>query len=106
MHLTRATEEDPENPRQQITPSQPMVMIDSTEVKNKLTITLLGVTLDENLNWKAQEAKALAKAEAWTLQFKRLARVTKGISAKFMRRIYISVLLPKLTYAVDVWYTP
>jgi hypothetical protein len=27
-----------------------------------------------------------------------------GLSAKFMRRLYITVAIPKMTYGIDVWY--
>jgi hypothetical protein len=29
-----------------------------------------------------------------------------GLSANFMRRLYIMVAIPKMTYRLDIWYTP
>jgi ribonuclease HI len=40
------------------------------------------------------------------MQFRRLTRISTGISIRLMRRLYIAVALPKMTYALDVWYTP
>ncbi|KAH8806568.1 hypothetical protein DL96DRAFT_1474288 [Flagelloscypha sp. PMI_526] len=87
-------------------PQAPTMVIRGQAIKNRKSITLLGVTIDEKMNWKEQEARAIGRGETWLLQFRRLAKVTRGVSAKYLRRIYISVLLPRLTYAADVWYTP
>ena len=40
------------------------------------------------------------------MQFHRLMRILTGISIRLMRQLYIMVALPKMTYALDVWYTP
>ncbi|KAJ3572025.1 hypothetical protein NP233_g3370 [Leucocoprinus birnbaumii] len=66
----------------------------------------LGVYIDKELNWKVQEERALAKATKWVLMFKRLAKPSKGISQKLMRQLYLGVAIPKLTYALDIWYEP
>lgn len=29
-----------------------------------------------------------------------------GLSARFMRRLYITMAIFKMTYALDMWYTP
>ena len=48
----------------------------------------------------------LVKATKWTLAFWRLARPAMGISLQLMRQMYCAMVLPKMTYAADVWYTP
>ena len=48
----------------------------------------------------------MAKATKWMLAFRRLARPATGISLWLMRQMYCAMALPKMTYAVDVWYTP
>ena len=45
-------------------------------------------------------------ATKWLLQYGRLTRPSSGTSAKLMRQLYISVTLPKITYGLDIWYTP
>jgi hypothetical protein len=64
------------------------------------------VTFDQELRWTTQAKSALAKATKWTLMYRCLAKQSAGINAKLMRKLYLAVAVPKLTYAVDVWYTP
>lgn len=66
----------------------------------------LGVYFDQNLNWKAQHAHAAGKATKWVSQIKRLTRPTWGIRPSHARRLYISVAIPKVLYAADVWCVP
>ena len=66
----------------------------------------LGVIFDRNLNWKVQQAHAVEKGTKWTAQIRRLARPTWGITPKYARRLYTSVALPRMLYAIDVWYAP
>ena len=40
------------------------------------------------------------------LAFQRLARPATGISLRLMQQMYCAMALPKMTYVVDVWYTP
>ena len=40
------------------------------------------------------------------MQFRRLTRISTGIGVKLMCQLYIVVAIPKMTYAIDVWYTP
>ena len=40
------------------------------------------------------------------MQFRRLTRISTGLSIQLMHWLYIAVAIPKMMYAVDVWYTP
>ena len=66
----------------------------------------LGTQIDAQLRWKEQTQKTLANATKWLLQFRRLMRPTTGVRSKLMRQLYILVALPKITYGLDVWYSP
>jgi hypothetical protein len=66
----------------------------------------LGIHVDSQLRWTVQTHEAIAKATKWVLLYRRLTRPSFGLSAKFMRRLYITVAIPKMTYGLDVWYTP
>jgi ribonuclease HI len=66
----------------------------------------LGVIFDQNLAWKPQLAYVSGKGSKWAAQIKRATRPAWGITPKYARRLYISVALPKVLYAVDVWCTP
>lgn len=48
----------------------------------------------------------MAKATAYMLMFRRLTRTSLGIRPRLMRQLYISVAVPKMTYALDVWFVP
>ncbi|KAL5640019.1 hypothetical protein ACGC1H_007352 [Rhizoctonia solani] len=68
--------------------------------------TLLGVIFDQTLNWREQCDKALAKGQKWAGQLNCLARMSYGTSARMARRLYLSIAVPRFTYAADVWFTP
>ena len=76
-----------------------------TTIKAMTTYRFLGVLFDPKLRWKAQHEKATRTTEAWINLVKRLARTASGISAGGMRQLYLAVAAPKMTYAVEVWYT-
>ncbi|KEP45725.1 putative reverse transcriptase from transposon X-element protein, partial [Rhizoctonia solani 123E] len=67
--------------------------------------TLLGVTLDQTLNWRKQCDKALAKGMSWAGQLNRLARMSYGTPMKTARRLYLSIAVPRFSYAADIWYS-
>ena len=66
----------------------------------------LGVMLDQELRWKDQGNYVLKKGMKWVAQYCRLVKPTKGVSAKFMRHFYISVAIPKMLYAADLFLIP
>jgi hypothetical protein len=45
----------------------------------------LGILFDQHLNWKAQHAHTLGKGTKWTMQIKRLTRLTWGITPMYAR---------------------
>src|ERR1700735_5229355 len=53
-----------------------------------------------------QAHKGVANATKWIMQFRRLTKISTGINAKLLRQLYISVAISKMTYAINVWYTP
>ena len=77
----------------------------ATTVRATSAYRFLGVIFDPRLKWKAQHEKAARSAETWINLVKRLTRTASGISAGGMRQLYLSVAVPKITYAAEVWYT-
>ncbi|KAJ7123913.1 hypothetical protein C8R46DRAFT_839668, partial [Mycena filopes] len=75
-------------------------------IESTKSVKLLGVHIDRELRWHAQGAAALAKGQAWLGQFARIARPTRGISARHMRRLYLSVCVPRMLYAAGVFLSP
>lgn len=68
--------------------------------------TLLGVIVDQELRWKDQCNKALTKGLQWATQLNRLAKMSYGASPEKARQLYLSIAVPRFTYAADVWFTP
>ena len=106
LHLSRKTTVDPEDVRNRIPLSRPQLTVSGQIIKEVLSYKYLGVQIDAQLNWKEQAQRAIANATKWLLQFRRLTRPSTGTSAELMRRLYLAVALPKITYGLDVWYTP
>jgi len=66
----------------------------------------LGVLIDQELHWKDQVNYALQKGSMWVMQYHWLARPLKGVSAKYMRRLYTSVSIPRMLYMADLFLIP
>lgn len=105
-HFTRKRTPDPQNPKRSIPTPIPPLKLQGKTVRVENSYKYLGIHVDHQLRWNIQTHKAIAKATKWTLLFRRLTKVASGLSAKLMRRLYITVAIPKMTYGLDVWYTP
>jgi ribonuclease HI len=86
--------------------TRPPLLIANTEIEASKSAKYLGVFIDQNLSWKEQEAYATKKGAAWAVQIRRVVRPDWGLTPKFARRMYISVTLPRILYAVDIWAPP
>jgi len=63
--------------------------------------------VDQELRWKEQANYALQKGMKLVVQYCRLAKPPKGVSAKYMRMpFYVSVALPKMLYAANLFLYP
>ena len=62
--------------------------------------------MDRNLTWKVQQSYAVEKGTKWAAQIWRLTRPSWGITPKYAKCLFISVALPRVLYAVDVWCSP
>jgi ribonuclease HI len=106
LHVTRRTQADPENAGRRIPLDRPPLTIRGKQIKEVTNFKYLGIQVDAQLRWKEQAQRTIANATKWILQFRRLTRPSSGVGAKLMRQLYLSVALPKMTYGLDVWYTP
>ena len=66
----------------------------------------LGVIFDQDLRWRQHTDYTVAKASKWISLFKRITKTQSGLLSQLLRRLYIAVAVPKITYAADVWFTP
>ena len=106
LHLTKKTAADPDSENGRIPMEKPIFKLERTTVKEVESYKYLGVQIDAQLRWNEQTQRAIANATKWLLQFRRLARVSTGVNAKLMRQLYLTVALPKITYGIDIWYSP
>lgn len=106
LHLTRKTTTDPEDNNNRIPLPRPPLTINDQTIAEVQSYKYLGIQIDAQLRWKEQAQRAVANATKWLLQYRRLTRPSTGTSARLMRQLYISVALPKITYGLDIWYTP
>ena len=106
LHLSRKTAPDPDSENGRIPLPKPELRLEGQRVQEVESYKYLGIQVDANLRWKEQAQRATANATKWILQFRRLTKPSTGVKAKLMRQMYLSVALPKITYGIDVWYTP
>jgi Reverse transcriptase (RNA-dependent DNA polymerase) len=78
----------------------------STTLLPSVSMKYLGLIIDQHLNWNAQHAHAISKGSKWASQIRRIARPSWGIMPKYVRRLYISVALPRILYSTDIWCGP
>ena len=104
--LTRRRVREVFRPRKTIPEHRPDLILNGYRIKAQPAVKLLGIHIDQELRWKEQSAAALRKGQDWLLQFGRLAKVSKGISMKLTRRLYISMAIPRIFYGADFFLTP
>ncbi len=82
------------------------IQIGQHVIHPKPVTKFLGVHIDAGLPWKEQGTAAIKKGDDWIIQFRRLARMGTGISRECMRLTYISIAIPRILYAADVFLNP
>src|SRR6266481_5996954 len=75
-------------------------------IKCSASARLLGVEVDQELCWHHHIQIAVQKGEALLHAANRLTRPSFGLPAGHIRKIYTAIGLPKVEYALPVWYTP
>jgi ribonuclease HI len=85
---------------------RPPLLTRGTTITPSETHKFLGVILDQALRWKAHVAYAIAKGTAYVLQLRRISSTSTGVPLSLMRQLYLSVAMPKMLYAVDLWFRP
>ena len=70
------------------------------------THKFLGLIVDQELRFKEHTNYVLAKGAKFISQYQWLARAAKGVSARFMRKFYLTVAVPRMLYAADMVLVP
>lgn len=69
-------------------------------IKLSDALKYLGVYVDRKLRWKEQVEKAVAKGTEATLAIARLARSTFGLLDRYVRQLFVSIVVPRMEYAL------
>ena len=85
---------------------RPDIRIRQHTIQSLNSHKFLGLIMDKELQFKEHAAHALAKGMKWVTQFRRTAKVAKGMKGEFMRAMLYGVALPSMLYAADVWCVP
>ena len=86
--------------------NRPMLTIRNTQIKPAEHHHFLGLIVDQELTWKKHAGHAIAKGTEYVLQLRRLSRAAGGIPANLMRKLYLTVAVPKFTYGAGIWFRP
>ncbi|RFN48513.1 hypothetical protein FIE12Z_7259 [Fusarium flagelliforme] len=66
-------------------------------------LTILGVEIDQHLNWEAHIEKILEKCNKRIVHMRRISGATWGPNLHAMRHYYLAIIRPVITYACGVW---
>ena len=81
---------------------QPLKLLNTTLTPAAST-KYLGVYFNQHLNWTMQHNYAVEKGLKWMAQIRRASAPSWRLTPKHARRLYISVAIPRILYAIDVW---
>jgi len=82
--------------------SRPSLQLPQRVVEPVVSTKYLGVFFNQNLNWKAQQAHVIKKCTQWAAQLRQIVKQTWGITPKYMRQLYISIVLSRTLYTVNL----
>ena len=84
----------------------PPLVLPNQTIAAKADHKFLGLTIDHRLRFNTHLTNAIEKGAKWVLQFRRVAKVTGGISPALVRKLYLAMAIPSMLYAVDVFIDP
>ena len=82
------------------------ITIDNRKVKVTKTVTYLGVTIDYRLLFREHITSLVAKGEKALQIVKHLSGKRWGLKAKVLKMLYLSYVLPKMTYGEEMFTVP
>jgi len=99
---------EPNKPKKPLTmpTGRYLVYVQGIKVPTVNIHKFIGILLDQVLQWKDKVNQALKKGMKWVTQYHRLVKPSKGISAKYMCQLYMSVVMPRMLYAADLFLIP
>jgi hypothetical protein len=94
------------NPKKRIPLPRRTLILGNHHIPSADTAKFPGIIVDNKLNWKAQGAAALAKGQSWIIQFTRMTQASHGTTARYICKLYLTIAVPHMLYAVDIFLTP
>ena len=88
------------------TVDRPPLTLHGTVIPTQKQHKFVGAVVDQELRWKQHMTYATAKATKWVLAFRHLTHPSIGICPHLMQQMFITVAIPKMAYAADIWYMP
>ena len=82
------------NPKKRIPMPRQALVLGNQWIPSKEMAKFLGIIVDNKLTWKGQCIAALAKGQDWLIQFTRIARSSRGINARYIWQLYLSIVVP------------
>ncbi|KAF9257825.1 hypothetical protein L218DRAFT_1080711 [Marasmius fiardii PR-910] len=105
-HYSRRKVTDPSNSSKLINKPRPTLELCNSIVKREKALKVVGVFLDEELHWHTQCTYAIGKATSLVMAYRQLTKQAKGLLMRAAWKLYLMVVIPKMTYGISMWYTP
>ena len=106
LDLSKRKVKDPARLGKRILQPRNNLALNRQIVKSATTVKFLGLHIDRELKWKEQIAAVIGKGREWLRQCSRLAKTTGGVSGQQMRRLFLTVVKPRMLYGADVFLGP
>jgi ribonuclease HI len=92
--------------RNKNTPINSPIYFDSLTIFPSLSAKYLGLLIDYKLNWKSQVQHAAKKGIQTALAINRLSSAKWGINYINLRRLFLSIVIPRMFYGAIIWHRP
>src|SRR5882724_3861038 len=80
-----------------------LIFLQGVKVPAVATHKFLGMILDQELCWSMHLHYALHKGAKWVTQYCQLAKLSRGVSPKYMRWYFIAIAVPKMLYKANLF---
>ena len=84
----------------------PVLCLRGRAIKEVDIYKYLEVYIDTQLRCMIEENRVIAKAMLDILMFCRLTHTRLGIKPRLIWLLFVFLTIPKMTYALDMWYVP
>ncbi|UYV65218.1 hypothetical protein LAZ67_3003625 [Cordylochernes scorpioides] len=81
----------------------PQLLINGTPLACPESLTILGVTFDDRLNFAPHLRRVCEKASSLLGRVRQCSNATSGFGFYARRRFYLGVIEPAITYAAPIW---